>query len=625
MTGRSRRLAPAWWLLFAATASLTACSRKSSGTAAASGPADTVFVVPGSHLDIGYTAPPSAIQALRISSLDAAIDAAEHDPRFEWFEEGGWAVEAWLDHYHDQPDQIARLKKLVMSGRIGVGATLLSAHAAAFPGALQLLTMHLDRIQRELGRRPTVAVVNDVPAVPEALVDALAAAGIHYLLAGPNLTLSPALPAALVGHPFYWESASGSRVLVDIEPDGYTAGMADWGLPPECARVVNPGRFPSGANADQVLQLGVATELAHRVDTLPLTLVQDETDNGDPSCAVRLPDAVAEWNASGHATAIAIATPDVYFAHLLTRFGTRLPVRRGEWGGDWDVLRATEPVWSWRLRQAMEAIGPNTSYPQLMSLATVIDHNIGLGPRWAPYLSPQDAAHHVADVAALYRQAVSGVLGPQAVSMLPPPPALPAAGTWPPSWQAVIGAAAGAARVRVGPGFPHRDVEDSMVTLDVPVTVRADAGTLVVRTRLVRSQLAQRFGPTFRAVVELRLAAPFGALQLAPLDSPDAVAGRWLLGAAPVTVIAPGGVRVADTAWSIDVSGPVAMAWSLVPGGHESGESWLQVLAFEEADEGPAQGGVIRAPFAALYPGEPDTLDFAFRVTLRTAPQRHRP
>ncbi len=268
--------------------------------------------------------------------------------------------------------------------------------------------------------------------------------------------------------------------------------MTDWGLPPECARVVNPRRFPPGTGDDQVLQLGVATELAHPVDTLPLTLVQDETDNGDPSCAIRLPDAVAEWNASGHATAIVIATPDGYFEHLLARFGTRLPVRRGEWGGDWDVLRATEPVWSWRLRQAMDAVGPNTTYPQLMSLATVIDHNIGLGPRWAPYLSPQDAAHHVADVVALYRQTVSDLLGPQAVSMLPPPPVLPAAGTWPASWRAVVGPRAGVARVRVGPGFPHRDVNDSMVTLDTPVTVRADGDTLVVRTRLVRSALAQR-------------------------------------------------------------------------------------------------------------------------------------
>ncbi len=606
----------AWWCLAALLAGAGGCGRRGSGTPQAAGPPDTVFVVPGSHLDIGYTAPPSAIQPLRVHTVDLAIDAAEHDPRFTWFEEGGWAIEAWLDRYHDQPAQIARLRKLVTSGRIGVGATLLSAHAAAFPRALQLLTMHLDRVEHELGRRPTVAVVNDVPAVPEALVDALASAGIHDLLMGPNLTLSPPLPAAVVGHPFFWQSSTGARVLVDIEPDGYTAGMMDWGLPPDCARVVNPRRFPTGTGDDEVLRIGAAAELAHRVDTLPITLVQDETDNGDPSCAEQLPDAVAEWNAGAHGTEMVIATPDVYFDHLLARFGSRLPVRRGEWGGDWDVLRATEPVWSWRLRQAMAAIGPSTTYPAAMSLATVIDHNIGLGTRWAPYLSAQDAAHHVADVVALYRQATTSVLGPAGASMLPD--SLTVAGDgWPAAWQRIVGAASGAARVRVGPGFPHRDVSDSLLTVDAPVTVRAAPGTLLVRTRLVRSAMATRFGPVFRAVVELRLEAPPSAVHLAPLDSPDALAGRWLLGAEPATVIAPGGVRVTGNGWAFDVSGPLPIAWSIAADPRNPAISWLQVLAFEEADEGPARGGLIRAPFSALYPGEPDTLVFAFRATAR--------
>src|ERR1019366_10396981 len=99
-----------------------------------------------------------------------------------------------------------------------VGATLLSPYAAAFPDALHLLTLHLDRIQRELGRRPAVSVVNDVPAVPEALVDALAAAGIKYLLMGPNLVFSGPLPLAVTRDPFYWESANGARVLVSMDP-----------------------------------------------------------------------------------------------------------------------------------------------------------------------------------------------------------------------------------------------------------------------------------------------------------------------------------------------------------------------------------------------------------------------
>ena len=60
---------------------------------------DTVFIVPGSHLDLGFTAPISMVREQRISILDQAIKAASRDPGFVWFEEGGWTVEAWLDRY----------------------------------------------------------------------------------------------------------------------------------------------------------------------------------------------------------------------------------------------------------------------------------------------------------------------------------------------------------------------------------------------------------------------------------------------------------------------------------------------------------------------------------------------
>jgi Glycosyl hydrolases family 38 N-terminal domain len=589
--------------------------RRGSRPAVASRSVDTVFVVPGSHLDIGYTAPPLQISALRVHIIDLAIAAAERDPRFVWFEEGGWSVDAWLDRYQHDPTQLARLRALVESGRFGVGATLLSPHAAAFPRALKLLTTHLDRVQRLLGRRPTVAVLNDVPAAPEALVDALAAAGIHYLLAGPNLMLSPPLPDALVGHPFYWESATGARVLVDIEAGGYQAGLTDWGLPPQCARMVAPGRFPQDAGDDRVLELGVAAQLAHRIDTLPLSVVQDALDDGDPECATHLPDAIAEWNA-GHTTVLMLATPQTYFSHLAERFGDALPVRRGEWGGDWDILRATEPVWSWRVRRALAAVDSDTPERVLLPLVTLMDHNIGLGPRWGPYLDAHDAAQHVHDVATLYQQGVTGVLGPAGAAAVPDLPAVPGGDAWPAPWRAIAGARPGAARVRVGPGFPHRNVSDSLLVAPEPVSFGADDGRLVLRTRLVRSAMAHRYGPVFRAVVELRLDASRSALALAPLDSPDARAGRWLLGAPPTTVIAPGGVRVTGPGWAVDASGPLALAWSLAGDARDSSITWLQVVAFEEADEGPARGGFIRAPFAALYPGEPDTLSFAITVSI---------
>ena len=41
---------------------------------------DTVFVVPGGHLDLGFTGPISQVRSQRIGIIDAAIDDATRDP-----------------------------------------------------------------------------------------------------------------------------------------------------------------------------------------------------------------------------------------------------------------------------------------------------------------------------------------------------------------------------------------------------------------------------------------------------------------------------------------------------------------------------------------------------------------
>ncbi|HEX3926711.1 MAG TPA: hypothetical protein VHW65_01835 [Gemmatimonadales bacterium] len=577
--------------------------------------ADTLFVVPGSHLDLGYTAPLSVVRDERVHIIDLAIADAERDPGFVWFEEGGWSVEAWLDHYHADFARIALLRSLVMSGRIGVGATLLSAHGAAFPAALHLLTMHLDRIERELGRRPVVAVLNDVPSAPEALVDALAAAGIHYLLAAPNQTFTAPLPATLVQRPFYWESSRGARVLTYIDPDGYMSGAARWGLPPQCARAFNPRLFPRDASDAQVLAAGAGQEFAHRAGALPIDIVQDSYDNWEPDCAEQLPATVRQWNAGHRDEQIVLATPERYFRQLERRFGSRLPVRRGEWGGDWDRLRATEPVWSWRLRRAMGAVTATTPYAARLALATVLDHNVGLGPRWAGNVSAAIAMQHVHEVAALYHDAVSGVLGAAGVNAVPPPLAAPAARQWPAAWSPLVGARDGVARVRIGPGFPHARVDDSLVIVPSDVRVAADPARLLASVRLDRPALEARAGDHFRAVLEIRLAVPRDSVRIAPASVADAIDNHWLRGAAPATIVSPDGVRVIAPGFSLDARGPLLIDWSLARDPTDPRVTWLQAVAFLDALDGQVDTGVLRAPFAALYPGEPPVTDFELELT----------
>jgi hypothetical protein len=574
-----------------------------------------VYVVPGSHLDLGFTAPLDTIRAQRIAILDHAIAAAEADPRFVWFEEGGWSVISWLDHYAGDTARIARLRRLVTAGRIGVGATMLSPHGAAFPDALDLLTGHLDRIQRELGVRPGVGVVNDVPAITDGIVDALAKAGVHDLLGAENLTFSPPFPAEMAWRPFWWQSGRGNSVIAFLDPDNYVGGISAWGLPPECARSANPKRFTQGMSDDSVLALGIPGEAARRPADVPLTLVQVSYDNIDVTCAVRLPDAIARWNAKHQRPVLVLAMPDSFFAHVAARFGTTLPMHDGEWGGDWDLLRASEPVWSWRLRQAMHALTPTTPASARLLLTEAMDHNVGLGPRWMAGVPAATAMEHVREVARLYHDATLAMLGPGGLLAIPDPLPMPRQAAWPDEWRAVVGDQATVARVRAGgPGFLHPLIDPAAPVTSIPVAVTADHDRLLLRVRLDRTALERTFGDRFSAVIELRLNAPISQVALVPAGSASALAGRWLFGGPPGNIIAPDSVRVAGPGFDLTAHAPLVLGWNLFADPREPGVTWLQALAFIHAVQGTVDTGPFRQPFRVLYPGEPSVVEFELEL-----------
>ena len=579
---------------------------------------DTVFIVPGSHLDLGFTAAISAVREQRIQILDHAIEAATRDPSFIWFEEGGWSVDAWLDHYHNDPMRIARLRMLVQRNQIGVGATLLSPHGAAFPEALHLLTLHLDRIQRELGRRPTVAVVNDVPAIPEALIDVLAGAGIRYLLMGTNLVFSGPLPPAVTSDAFYWESARGARVLVSIDPNGYSTALTRWLLPPDCIRFFDPAAFPRTISDDSILSLGVGRQLAARRTPQPLTIIQHALDNNEPACALHLAAAAQRWNSRTNSAKLLVATPDRYFRHLEQRRGHTLRVLHGEWGGDWDLLRASEPVWSWRLRRSIDAL--TAASPRALQVAAVMatDHNVGMGPRWQDGSPVGVARQHMSDVASLYRAVVSGALGNAGLTSVPAAIAAPRGAEWPAVWRQIVGERTDAARVRAGPGFIYPFVNDDAPAAATPVSITADAQRLVIHATIDRLALERQLGARYQAVIEVTLHAPISALTIAPDSSVSGRAGRWLLGSAPQRIVAPEGIRITGPGWTIHAHGPLLIGWTLRPDPGNPALTRLQALAVVHAVEGTVTGGQkLRLPFGEMYPGEPATPIFDLELVRR--------
>ena len=271
----------------------------------------------------------------------------------------------------------------------------------------------------------------------------------------------------------------------------------------------------------------------------------------------------------------------------------------------------------------MNAITPATPRAARMALATAMDHNVGLGPRWEDDLTEPQAMQHVNEVAALYRQAVEGTLGPKGLSAVPLALAKPAAGAFPARWRALVGDPASGVRIRAGQGFLHPIIDDAAPILPVATSVTGDERRMLVHARLDRAQIEARAGPhRFNTVIEIRLKASAASLRLAPEDSPSAQAGRWLLGAPQAIVIAPEAVRVTGPGMSLRVHAPLMLAWSLVRDQTDPSVTWLQGLAFVDVNEGRVQGGMLQRSFAMLYPGEPVVVDFDIELerTCRASP-----
>src|SRR5580765_2480298 len=94
---------------------------------AASGTIHYVYVVPMSHLDIGFTNAVPDLIPLEKQYIDDAMGFAEQYPDYRWTVESVWQLDQWLNQTTD-PAQIDRLRSLIGQGRIEVMAGYANMH-----------------------------------------------------------------------------------------------------------------------------------------------------------------------------------------------------------------------------------------------------------------------------------------------------------------------------------------------------------------------------------------------------------------------------------------------------------------------------------------------------------------
>ena len=291
----------------------------------------TLYWIASSHTDVGLHEPRERALEIHRSNLDAAVARLPAHPDFHWTADCTLDVISYVENR--SPAAGRGLEEAIRDGRLGFSAMF--AH---------LLTGILDHetlaravwpaglFARERGLGYLAALIADVPGQALTFPTALVACGVRYLASGvtaeralPLLSRTDAARAQLTGawtvYPelYWWQGPDGSRVLhwrtdqyVDAARFGFDVGptemarrLSDWLL-------ADPVLLAPGYPYDVALLWG-ATGPNSQVDEAVVANVE-------------------EFNRRYAYPRLLAARPEDFFRDVERRWGTKVPVRRGESG-----------------------------------------------------------------------------------------------------------------------------------------------------------------------------------------------------------------------------------------------------------------------------------------------------
>ncbi|GIG29550.1 hypothetical protein Cma02nite_21500 [Cellulomonas marina] len=291
-----------------------------------------VLLLPHTHHDVGYTHSLRLVDAAHLEQVGVVLDLAETDlpaghdlparpgapDAFRWTFEVARPVLRFVAGVDER--DVARLRRLVRAGRVGVTGGYLNA--TTLPSAAEL-----DAGYEALGTLRAAGIDvrteqhGDVNGIAWGVVEGMRRAGLTRLLMALNPDHGrPPLPQPSA---FWWEGVSGARVLVWLSTH-YGVGE-EWGIV--------DGRVEQAEAAVTAFVAGLEARGDHPFTT---ALVHAGNDNRWPTA--RFTDVVRHWNARHPDVPMRTATVDEALDVLEAQAraaGDAVPVLHGEWSDWW--------------------------------------------------------------------------------------------------------------------------------------------------------------------------------------------------------------------------------------------------------------------------------------------------
>jgi alpha-mannosidase len=282
----------------------------------------TVFVVPHTHVDIGYTDYQGKVAENQANTLEEAADLIGKHPDFRFATDGSWNVRQFLDTRSEA--QRNRLFELIRTNRIAVPAdyfNLLTGYAS-----LETLYRSL-YYTKQLSIRHRLpfdyATTTDVPSYTGAYPSILAGSGIKYWAVGANQDRAPVLMHEQWNEksPFWWEGPDGKKVLV-----WYSWSYSQiW-------------RFFTAEPTNTLIRESLPAFLApydketYRPDAVLMYGAQFENTDLHPQLATF----VSAWNDAYAYPKLQYATFSDFFRYIDKNYGAMLPTCKGDMGPYWE-------------------------------------------------------------------------------------------------------------------------------------------------------------------------------------------------------------------------------------------------------------------------------------------------
>lgn len=284
----------------------------------------TIYVLPHSHTDIGYTEIQTAIEQKQVNNLLLGMEAARRTAtyprgaRFVWNVEVLWAADLYLHRLNEQ--QRADFFAAVKSGQVALnGMYLNELSALCRPEELLRLFRYSTELAERCGVIIDSAMISDVPGFTWGGVTAMAHAGIKYFSTAPNwFDRIGDILVQWQNKPFYWASPSGKeKVLVWIPFKGYALSHIHKKLSPELITEYQ----------EDLDRVNYPYEISY-------TRWSGLGDNAEPDPAIS--DFIKDWNARYAWPRFVIASTHDAFHAFEQRYGKDLPVVRGDWTPYWE-------------------------------------------------------------------------------------------------------------------------------------------------------------------------------------------------------------------------------------------------------------------------------------------------